>query len=270
MLNISCNGVLPLAAAPLRSIATAATAAGSTLATHTAAATPPSGPHYSDIFQDDTPVGTRPGIQDYFDHGEFSPARPVAEHQALVTAAAAAVYFVPLFQIAFQSVRGVANLLPGTKSDFLQRSPEDALSKPKWYDQINTIGGWWEDTFGPWRNIAAPGVAVYIGMDLYHDLFRILSCYSFDVVLGLGAWAGLHNLMRANKTYLGVRFPTLKRISLYVKAFRNEQARRELDTFNQLISATTCQRRHMMGPFYYRPRLTPAPQPDRLTGEHIA
>ena len=139
-----------------------------------------------------------------------------------------------------------------------------------WYDQINIAGGRWEEMIGPWRNLAAPGVAVYIGMDLYYDLFRILSCYSFDVILGLGAWAGLHNLMSANKTYLGVRFPKLKILSLLYKARRNAEAQQELDTFRQLISTTATQRRHMMGPFHYRPENRTDATTDSLTGSKIA
>lgn len=270
MLSIPLSGGLPLAAAPAQSIATAAGAATTALATTATAATPAQGPSYTDIFKDDTPVGTRPGIQDYFDHGQFPLSRSVAENHALATAAAAALYYVPLAQVGFRMARGLLNLIPGTKPAVFNRTPEAALSDPKWYDQFNEVTGLWQQIIGPWCNLAAPGVAIYIGLDIYYDLFRILSCYSFDVVLGLGALSCFLNVTRANKAYLGVRFPTLKKIVLGFKARRDAAARRELNLLGHRILTTARQRRHMMGLFNYQPTKKADILPGSLQGSHIA
>ena len=198
------------------------------------AVTPPSGPTYTKVFAGDKAIGSDPTVQDYFNNGEFPAGMANPENQLPWIITGAVVNSIPLVR----SLMSVARLLPP-----LRRTVDDAIERNNAVDKINLALGTVEDTFGRVRNWALPVTLAFIGLSLYHDTFRILSCYIPEIFWGAGGALGAFYRGSVNKALLGRRFVTPYKLYLHIRGRRDELA-----ALNQKIEETRLQRRHYLGP----------------------
>ena len=203
------------------------------------AAAPPKGPSYTELFAEDKPIGSDPTIQEYFNDGEFPAGMADPQNQLPWIITGAVVNSIPLAR----SLMSVARLVPP-----LRRTVDDAIERHKGIDKVNLALGAVEDTLGRVRNWALPVTLTFIGLSLYHDTFRVLSCYSAEIFWGVGGAFGAFYRSRANKVLLGRRFVTPYKIYLRARALRSHSHREKLAALNQKIEETRMQRRHYLGP----------------------